>query len=111
MIATSLTNRLADPSLVREQALFAGEMPPEDVFRAAESGTEGDRPGQRFYAHLYVGLYHEAAGRKELAEEQLRKAAGLARYGGYMGDVARVHARLFDAPPPATPVTKDPQAP
>jgi len=88
------------------QGLFAGKVSPDEVFQAAETGSEGDRPGQRFFAHLYVGLFHEAAGRKEAAEEHIRKAAALARAGGYMGDVARVHARLFDAPTPKTPPVK-----
>lgn len=83
------------------QAMFGGTRTPDEVIQAAETGAETDRPGQRFYAHLYVGLYHEAAGQRKLAEEHLRKAAALARFGGYMGEVARVHAQLFDAPPAA----------
>jgi hypothetical protein len=88
------------------QGLFGGKLKPEEVLEAAETGSEGDRPGQRFYAHLYVGLFHEAAGKKDAAAEQIRKAAALAKYGGYMGDVARVHARLFDAPTPKAPTAK-----
>ena len=79
------------------QALFAGKGTEADVFRAAERGRDDELPGQRFYAHLYVGLYHEASGAVALAEENLRKAAGLAKYGGYMGEVARVHTERFDS--------------
>lgn len=80
------------------QGLFGGKLTPAEVFQAAEAGAEAERPGPRFYAHLYVGLYYEAAGQRPQAEEHIRKAAALARYGGYMGEVARVHALLFDAP-------------
>lgn len=79
------------------QRLFAGAATPEDVFQAAEQGPETERPGQRFYAHLYVGLYHEAAGKAEPAAVEIRKAAMLARHAGYMGEVARVHAERLDA--------------
>ena len=77
------------------QQLFAGKLTPSDVLQAAEEGPEGNRPGQRFYAYLYIGLYHEATGQADLAEAAIQQAAALASTGGYMGDVARVHAAVY----------------
>jgi lipoprotein NlpI len=78
-------------------ALFAGKAKPEDVLAAAKAGRpEPDELKQRlFYAHLYLGLYYEAAGDKKQALEHLAKAAE--EYGNphYMGDVARVHVALL----------------
>jgi lipoprotein NlpI len=50
---------------------------------------------QLFYAHLYLGLYHEATGDQPRALEHLTKAAGDYQPGHYMGDVARVHRDLL----------------
>ena len=62
----------------------------EDVLKAA-----GDRPSGQFYAHLYIGLYSEALGRKDLELKHIKEAASdrYASVGGYMHMVARVHAR------------------
>lgn len=73
------------------QQLFAGTMTAEDVLKAGEkAGGTG-----KFYADLYVGLYHEALGRDE---ESLRLIAQAAENptakDSYMGDVARVHVML-----------------
>jgi lipoprotein NlpI len=70
-------------------AMFAGEITPEAVMKAA--GREGT-----FYALLYTGLWHEAVGKREEGVKQIR-LAGQAKYaaeGGYMHDVARVHVML-----------------
>jgi lipoprotein NlpI len=72
--------------------LYKGQASVGDVLAAAKAG---DPPAdvfreRLFYAHLYVGLYYEAAGDAKAAREYIAKAAG----GGiehYMGDVARVH--------------------
>ena len=48
-----------------------------------------------FYAHLYLGLYYEAAGKEELARKHLYKAADDHRIGHYMWDVAHVHANIL----------------
>lgn len=74
--------------------LFKGRMDTEAVLLAAR--TEG--PASRrslwiFYADLYVGLYLEAVGDVEAARKHL-DAAAKAGVGGYMGDVARVHATM-----------------
>jgi lipoprotein NlpI len=73
-------------------ALYRGKASVEDVLAAAKAGDPpADVLRERlFYAHLYVGLYYEAAGDAKAAREYIAKAAG----GGiehYMGDVARVH--------------------
>jgi lipoprotein NlpI len=72
-------------------AMFAGELSPETVMKAA-----GSDDAARFYAHLYIALWHEAAGKRDLALEQIRLAAQskYAAHGGYMHDVARVHFYL-----------------
>jgi lipoprotein NlpI len=68
--------------------MFRGAMTAEDVLKAA-----GDRPSGQFYAHLYIGLYSEALGRKDLALTHIREAASdrYAPVGGYMHMVATVH--------------------
>ena len=68
--------------------MFRGSLSPEEVLSAA-----GGSPAARFYAELYVGLYAEALGRKEVALEHIRAAAAdrFASAGGYMHMVARVH--------------------
>lgn len=67
--------------------MFRGDVTPEEVMKAAGRDTSG-----QFYGHLYVGLYFEAMGRKDLALPHI-KAAAADRFaaGGYMHMVARVH--------------------
>ena len=74
--------------------MFRGEMTSEQVMAAA-----GSQPNAQFYAHLYVGLYHEALGNEEGAREHIAAAAER-RYagGGYMHMVARVHLALLGDP-------------
>ena len=75
--------------------LFAGKCEPAAVFAAAEKGAADTEEGQRqrFYAHLYVGLFHEARGESAKAKEQIDRAAELGRASGdYMSATARVHA-------------------
>jgi len=70
--------------------LFRGAMTADDVLRAA-----GDRLSAQFYAHLYIGLYAEALGRKDLALKHIKEAASdrYAPAGGYMHMVAVVHLK------------------
>ena len=88
-----------DPRVPMAQihSLFAGKAKPEDVLAAAKAGnpvgTEAEN--QLFYAHLYLGLYYEAIGDAKLAREHILKAATDFKAEHYMGDVARVHARLL----------------
>lgn len=76
--------------------LFAGKGTPEAVLKAAEAGqpSPGDLKQRFFYAHLYLGLYYEAAGDTAKAKEHILKASGPYLVPHYMGDVAKVHARL-----------------
>lgn len=76
------------------QRLYAGTLEPGDVLKAA-----GDDGRARFYAHLYIALWHEAAGESKPAREHIDKAAALAA-DDYMGDVARVHAKRLSAAKP-----------
>lgn len=68
--------------------MFAGRLAPERVTAAAGGGVSA-----QFYAHLYVGLYFDAVGRREEAMKHMAIAASdrYARAGGYMHDMARVH--------------------
>jgi lipoprotein NlpI len=71
--------------------MFGGSLTPEQMLASAGSSSES-----QFYAHLYAGLYYEAAGKSSLAREHIEKAAA-DRYaiGGYMHMVARVHLDLL----------------
>ncbi len=86
-----------DPRVPMAQiyALFAGQGRPEDVLAAAEAGDPAPtrRKQQVFYARLYLGLYYEAMGKPERSREEMARAVDL-HFGGYMGDVARVHQAL-----------------
>jgi lipoprotein NlpI len=78
-------------------ALYAGKGKPEDVLRAAEAsdGIPAVARNRRLgYAHLYLGLYHEALGDVPRAREHLLKAAALAPAANYMGRVAVVHCKI-----------------
>ena len=73
--------------------LFAGKLKPADVLAAAEKvpadtdkGTEA-----RFYAHLYLALYHEAEGDAKKVAEHLTPAVEKYKIGHYMWDVANAH--------------------
>jgi lipoprotein NlpI len=73
--------------------MFRGALTADDVLKAA-----GSQPSGLFYAHLYVGLYSEALGRKDLALKHIREAAAdrYAGAGGYMHMVARVHLKVIE---------------
>ena len=74
--------------------LFKGEGTIDEVMRAARAGDSDPevRNRQLFYAHLYLGLYHEALGDETEARRHLVLAAERYPVKHYMGDVARVHA-------------------
>jgi lipoprotein NlpI len=78
-------------------ALYSGRAEPADVLSAARAGNPSpEQLNERlFYAHLYLGLYYEAAGEQNKAFEHLKKAANEHTVRGYMGDVARVHVALL----------------
>jgi lipoprotein NlpI len=80
--------------------LFKGTIKPSDVLAAASAGTLSDeqRKPMLFYAHLYLGLYHDVLGEKKKAAEHMALAAGKYKIGHYMGEVARVHHELLAKP-------------
>jgi lipoprotein NlpI len=75
--------------------LYRGKATPEDVLKAVEAGMPNDRElnARQFYAHLYLGLWYEAAGKKDLAAKHVKEAE-THKIGHYMWDVARVHNEL-----------------
>ena len=83
--------------MMQVHALFGGKAGAADVLAAARAGnpspTELDH--RLLYAHLYLGLYYEAAGDKRLAREHIEKAATEFKADHYMAEVAQVHARLL----------------
>jgi lipoprotein NlpI len=83
--------------MMKVHELFAGKAKPEDVLKEAESGPPNleRRNRQLFYAHLYLGLYYDAAGDLLKTREHIYKAATDFTSDQYMGDVARVHAKLL----------------
>ena len=82
--------------------MFRGERAPEGVIAAGERATERGRASGLFFAHLYVGLYHEALGNDADARVHLEAAADeqYAPAGGYMHMVARVHVDQVARPAP-----------
>ena len=72
--------------------MFRGSLTAEDVAKAA-----GNDPSGQFYAHLYIGLYSEALGRKDVALKHIKEAASerFASVGGYMHMVAMVHLKTI----------------
>ena len=83
--------------MMRVYAMYLGTASAADVLKEAETGeaTVEERKMRLFYAHLYIGLYQEAAGQLDQAREHILLAAQ--KYAGddYMGDVARVHETLL----------------
>lgn len=80
--------------MMQVYALYAGKAKPEDVMAAIKEGNpnEGELNSRLFYAHLYLGLYHEVAGDKQKAQEEIQQAEKH-KINHYMWDVARVHAK------------------
>ena len=78
-------------------ALFSGKATPEDVLAVAKVGAAFPEQLKRqlFYANFYIGLYHEAAGRDDLARDYISRAVPQALPADYMGDVARVHTEIL----------------
>lgn len=77
--------------------LFADKATEADVMKAVDEGNpgEGELFSRRFYAHLYLGLYHEVRGNKAEALKHLELASGKYKLPGYMAEVARVHVELL----------------
>jgi lipoprotein NlpI len=82
--------------------LYAGRGTEKQVMAAVEAGdpSKEELNVRRFYAHLYLGLFHEAAGDKRLAKEHLTMAADKHEISHYMWDIARMHVdRQYKAKP------------
>ncbi len=77
--------------------MFAGRSTPDDVLQEAESTgmPEHQAESARFYAHLYVGLYHEILGEADRARHHITMAAQTHTSTHYMGDLARMHAGML----------------
>lgn len=82
------------PPMREVYQMFRGTLGGDDVLKAA-----GNRPLGQFYAHLYIGLYSEAIGRKDLALKHIKEAASdrFASAGGYMHMVATVHLKVLSS--------------
>ena len=85
--------------------LYRGNLKPDEVLAACKHDDPDPETlaGRLFYAHLYLGLYHEVAGEKELAHKYIllaanKKLADNPRVNRYMWDVARIHAELTKKP-------------
>jgi lipoprotein NlpI len=78
--------------------LYRGKATPDDVLKAVEAGKPSDRElnQRKFYAHLYLGLWYEAAGKKDLAAKHVTEAEAH-KIGHYMWNVAQVHNELRKA--------------
>lgn len=78
--------------MAQVHALFAGTGSEAAVLKAAvDAGNQRDH---LCYAHLYLGLYHEALGHADQAKDHLLKAATDFRMEHYMGRTAQVHVSL-----------------
>lgn len=84
--------------------LYRGKLEPADVMKAATAGEppEGVLNMRLFYAHLYLGLYYEVAGEKDLARQHIFESEKH-KIGHYMWDVAHVHAEQFRKEKPEKP--------
>jgi len=78
-------------------ALFGGTGTERAVLDAAEAEPSSPRTlrNHRMYAHLYLGLWHEAHGRTDKARRHMKLAAVEHRMDHYMGRVAQVHWTLM----------------
>lgn len=78
--------------------LFAGRATQEDVLKAAapdDDGVLSERERNHLcYAHLYLGLYHEAMGNTEESKKHILLATVEYSMDHYMGKTAKVHAIL-----------------
>jgi lipoprotein NlpI len=82
-------------------ALYQGKLKPDDVIAVANADPPNrELLNQRlFYAHLYIGLWHEAAGNADEAKKHILEAEKH-KIGHYMWDVAHVHADRFRSAAP-----------
>lgn len=80
--------------------MYRGNMTPEEVLKTAKADDPPEEvlAGRLFYAHLYLGLWFEVAGKKNLARKYITLSADKklldAPINRYMWDVARIHYEL-----------------
>ena len=75
--------------------LFAGKGTEQNVLDAASKDAVGPLlRNQLCYAHLYLGLYHEALGDVEKSRKHIKKSAVDFQMDHYMGKVAQLHHKL-----------------
>jgi lipoprotein NlpI len=67
---------------------YAGGGTEAAILAAAQ---QADTEVARMYAHLYLGLYYEVAGKVDRARDYLRQSAAAKLEQHYMCDVAKVH--------------------
>ncbi len=77
--------------------MFRGRVTPDEVLEVAKENSVNNEALNRslFYAHLYIGLYHEAHKNPDLARKHITLAADKHKIGHYMWDVAHIHAKLL----------------
>ena len=82
--------------MMKVQEMLAGKATPADVIVEAKGGEPAptELRVRLFYAHLYLGLYYEALGDVVKAKEHVELSAGEFHVSGYMGGVAKVHAKI-----------------
>lgn len=80
-----------DPRLVMRRVydLYAGRCSPDDLIQLGKNSDLRNK----FYSHLYVGLYFEAQKQFELAQEHINQAVN-AKIDDYMWSLACVHQQL-----------------
>ncbi len=77
-------------------ALFANKATVADVLKRAEAPAHPERLKlQRFYAHLYLGIYYEIIADEKKAAAHIKRAANDYFDPHYMGECARVHERYL----------------
>jgi len=82
--------------MMRVYALLHGEASVGDVLETARAeGSSSQQASALFYAHLYIGLYHEVNGNDALARQHISTAAEDHQAGHYMWHVAHIHAERF----------------
>lgn len=84
------------PWAMKVYRMYQGQATPQQVLEHADevSRSERDRKNNLFYAHLYVGLFQQAAGRTDEARKHIAIAVEKYPSTHYMGDVASVHLKL-----------------
>lgn len=80
------------PPMMSILKMLKQELKPEQVLEVAHSTAAAERKSAQFYAELYVGLYYDALGNRQLAQKHLDGCVQM-ELEGYMADSARVYLR------------------